>query len=295
MDNFLRVNWFKIVVAFAILLGSVSLSYYILHLSNTQKSTQNNIPQVSTNTENNTRSTADTENLIEKVIPSGALLREYQKIPDTKQESYVGLYILNSKISDLEENTGNLYYSSCPEQTMGQTASGEYHLFLFQNNEIINDIIVPNYDSSLDNNIISLSYNNTESNNNIFFEGLKPSDSDQYSIAKTQLIHFHDYNGDGLQHEFSLVGDSLACGHVDYLVAGYDETSNKTVIYGIKTKDKTVYWYDNFIPERSGIVKVVWTCGDHGSDTETIQIFEINKETSNYDLFIDDENKCANQ
>jgi hypothetical protein len=295
MDNFLKVNWFKIVIALAILLGSVSFSYYILHLSNTPKSTQNNIPQTSTDTVNNTGATADIESLIEKVIPSGALLREYQKIPDTNQESYVGLYILNSKISDLEEKTDDLYYSTCPEQTMGQTASGEYHLFLFQNNVIINDIIVPNYDTSLNNNIISLSYNNTKSNNNIFFEGLKPSESDQYSIDKTQLMHFHDYNGDGLQHEFSLVGDSLACGHVDYLVAGYDEASNKAVIYSIKTNNKTVYWYDNFIPEKSGTVKVVWTCGDHGNDTETIQIFNFNEKTSSYDLFIDDENKCANQ
>jgi hypothetical protein len=272
-EGFIKTDWLKMTIAFSVLSIAASLSYYLISASL------------------NNESAPDVEILINRSLPPSVLLREYKKIPNTHKNSYLGIYISDYSIAKLENKTNEFYYSSCPEQTMGQSATGRYHLFLFEDNHIVDDVIIPS-PGYYEDDKMSLSFNNTKENNADFFGGEKPSDADKFDIEKTELIHFYDYSGDGLEYEFLLVGDKLACGHVNYLVAGYDEVNNKVVVYKIKLKDNLVYWYDNFKPDNSGNTEVTWLCGDHGSQTESRDSFSFDNELKIYVLRNSNEKAC---
>ncbi|MCX6159195.1 MAG: hypothetical protein NTY74_14540 [Ignavibacteriae bacterium] len=85
------------------------------------------------------------ETKIKDKLPKGVFLREYEKIPDMKVDSYFGIYIENPVIAKVpnEDGFGQVLYYICSERTLGQTISGIYHLFLFQDNTIKSDIIIP--------------------------------------------------------------------------------------------------------------------------------------------------------
>lgn len=224
------------------------------------------------------------------VLPSESFLREFEKIPNLNNESYLGIYVKNYEIgADISKKD----FFSCPEQTIGQPVTGEYHLFLFQNNEIINDIIIPSPEFSSGDSQ-SISYLNTKENNNIYFGGDFYTESDKNKIEKTKLINFYDYTGDGLKYEFLLTGATEVCGHTLKLVAGYNQTENKALIYKINLSDQVVYWASNFNPSNNGSVTIQWLCGDHGSDTETTKLFQFNKKDG-FDLISDTSKKCVEE
>lgn len=221
------------------------------------------------------------------VLPKEVFLREFEKIPNLNNESYLGIYVKNY---DIGNDVSKKEFFSCPEQTVGQPITGEYHLFLFQNNKIVNDIIIPSPEFS-SGDIQSLSYLNTKENNNIYFGGDFYTESDKNKVEKTKLINFYDYTGDGLKYEFLLTGATEVCGHTLKLVAGYNQIENNALVYKINLSDQVVYWFSNFNPSNNGSVSVQWLCGDHGSDIETTKIFKFNKKDG-FDLISDSSKKC---
>lgn len=286
MKRFIKNNWFKIVLSLVVIMVGASASYYLF-------STSSDVRRNEATSEGLEKYTGSIEESIKMALPDNAILREYKMIPETKQESYLGIYILNSEIAAQQLNSDNLYYGTCPDETMGQSIKGEYHLFLYQDDKIINDVFIPPYNTYYGNEM-SLSFNNTRENNATFFEGEKPNENDKYKLERTNLINFHDYNGDNLEHEFILVGESISCGHVERLVAGYDEESNRALAYSIKTGNKTVFWFGNFKPDSFGSVSIITLCGDHGSDTEYSEYFKFDKISNSYISDGRIENKCEN-
>lgn len=230
------------------------------------------------------------EKRITGLIPASAMLREIELIPDATPTSYLGLYIENPKDADISSND----YSSCPEETKGQAINGTYHLFLYQQNKIVNDIKIPAAypDEFNDQYYQGFPLKNTKINNYRFFKGIEPIKSDESKIEKTKLIHLGDYTGKRDRNDFLLVGNQSPCGHVEYLVAGYDRNANRAIIYPIQSGTGIGYWFDNFTPNDSGSVVVSNFCGDHGSEIETHKFFSFDSEKQAYVLWRDDKNNC---
>lgn len=240
----------------------------------------------------------DIESIIKEKLPKGVFLREYERIPDTKIESYLGIYIENYSIAEVQKNDGmglGLYYT-CPEYTLGQTIEGVYHLFLFQNNNKIADLIIPPSYSEDSTNVQELCYYNTEQNICRFFEEHQDcSECDSKSntkLKKAKLINFRDCTGSGKKHDFILVGSTEACGIVNYLVAGYNEELNTIEIYNIEYDNNICQWYSSFYPDEQGIAVIEILCGDHGNEIYTKYTYKFNKSTRIYELVDVIETSC---
>lgn len=245
---------------------------------------------------NNTVSQDSIENEIKSILPKNVFLREVEKIPDTKNDSYLGIYIEKPIIADIqkEEVKGMGLYITCPEQTMGQTIKGIYHIFLFKDKKIISDIVIPPSYSEDNTNTQELCYYNTRENLNLYFKGIEKYDEDTIKdLEKAKLIIFKDHTGSGLYHDFVLVGQTLACGWVEYLVGGYNEKLNRAEIYPINKNNKETFkWYPRFYPDNKGNVEVITSCGDHGNENYLKEIFKFNKQTRSYKLIDIIERPC---
>jgi len=243
-------------------------------------------------------SQTDTENKIKTQLPTGVFLREIERIPDLDIESYAGIYIEEPKIAGVPENIDydlGLYFT-CPESTNGQAIYGTYHLFLFQKNKIISDIIIPSSDDQYDENNEtkqSLCYYNTKFNNCFYFYGYRDCDNlSKVKLEKTKLINFKDCTGRGLRYEFILVGDTYACGWTNYLVAGYDLIKNEMVIYPVRKEINTYYWFPRFLPNNEGVVIKEIQCGDHGNETYEKQIYKFDNLNCVYELINIEKRPC---
>lgn len=229
---------------------------------------------------------------VNKLLPKNVFFRDLEKIPNTNE--YLGIYVKNYSINEQKELEiiGSDILTICPEQIYGQSSvDGEYHLFLYKNNKIIDDIIIPQSDNYPNNFVL----NNAKRNNFWYYDGEKPLIEDENKIERTKLLKFADYTGDGLKHEISIVGVYLSCGHEERMIVGYNDKSDKIIIYPIRTivtEDTTVqahnwenvYWYDNFEPDNNGVVNVVWGCGDHGNDVFTKDVYIYDKVIQIYKL-----------
>lgn len=238
------------------------------------------------------------EKEIKEQLPKNVFLREYEKIPDTKIESYIGIYIENYSITEVQKENDMWpgLYSSCPEQTLGQTISGVYHLFLFQNNKIISDIVIPSAYSEDGSNVQELCYYNTEYNLCRHFE-IKDGCPDcrgksEYKLKKAKLINFMDCTGSGKRFDFVLVGPTEACGDIARLVVGYNEELNSVEILKIKNENNIFQWYCRFYPDDTGEAVFEILCGDHGNDVYTRYTYRFNKSSRMYELIDAIETPC---
>jgi len=235
------------------------------------------------------------EGKIKEQLPENIFLREYEKIPGTKLESYIGIYIENYSITEVQKENDMWpgLYSSCPEQTLGQTISGVYHFFLFQENKIISDIIIPPAYSEDNSNVQELCYYNTEENLCRYFEdGQNCDGKSQTKLRKAKLINFRDCTGSGKRFDFVLVGTTEVCGFVDYLVAGYNEKLNSVEIYKIKHENNIYQWYSRFYPDERGEAVFEILCDDHGNDLYTKYTYRFNKSSRMYELIDVVETPC---
>ncbi|MBK9403731.1 MAG: hypothetical protein WBQ38_11235 [Ignavibacteria bacterium] len=73
---------------------------------------------------------------IKSGLPTGAFLREYEKLLDVDDEIYIGLYITDFSdpvvpvTPENQSDLNNLFSSPCPEITLGQSITGNI-LLLF--------------------------------------------------------------------------------------------------------------------------------------------------------------------
>ncbi|MBZ0201617.1 MAG: hypothetical protein K8I03_01220 [Ignavibacteria bacterium] len=241
---------------------------------------------------------AGIEDDIKAVLPSGAFLREYERIPDVKGDVYIGLYVLNSKSSFKKEypndqmDPNNLYFT-CPEATAGQSIIGDYYLFSFGDKKLTSTLAVSSCygDSlSLEN---SFSFYNTPENNCFYFNfsGGDCQNKATNTLEKTKLIQMIDLTGDNKRNEFVLTGTQDACGYINRLIAGYDEESKKVVIYPVNYSGKIYYWNYRFVPI-DGTCSVVILCGDHGNETYERRDYGFNALTKQYDLIYEETKEC---
>lgn len=221
-------------------------------------------------------------------LPKEYFLRDLEKIPGTDQ--YLGVYISGYAFTEWS-TPDDLPYITCEEALRGEvTISGDYYLFVFDGKNIISSVKIPDYG---DFETLSISLLNTKNNNNYYFGGEEKDGN--YEIERAKLINFQDYTGDGVAHEFILPGYYMACGHVGYAVAGYDQVNNQPTVYKInisKTGEDYVYWRDRFKPNNLGEVKVIWNCGDHGAITMDTDIYLFNEIKQSYDLHYSSVEKC---
>jgi hypothetical protein len=266
--------------------------------------------------ENNVWIAEDTVRVkVNKILPSEVFFRELKKIPGT--DEYLGIYVKDYTVD--ERNFIDVFDESsilitCPDQIGGQTSIfGEYHLFLYKNDKIIGDKLIPVSDGYKNEDGINkqtFSLINTKINNLLLYNKaafITGNDyekvKDKYKLERTELINFADYTGDGSQHEFIMVGFYISCGHEERLIAGFDQGKNEIIIYPI-TNDliadyasetvgkELIYWRDNFIPNNKGEVDYIWNCGDHGSLTESKKKFAFNKQRKIFELISTSERKC---
>lgn len=243
--------------------------------------------------------TESPEGKIQKVLESGVFLREIELIPGISPESYLAIYIEDPKFDEAPVKEEGLFLS-CPESTEGQAIDGIYHLILFQNNSVVNDLAIPSVsfvfvgsEQSDDPLRQKLAFKNTKSNIYWMFGGPESSREEAFDLQTVDLIKLKDFNGDGQEFEFKLTGPTSPCGHTQYLIAGYDKKNNQAVIYSIIGSGQTFHWHDNFTPDASGLVEWFLRCGDHGNDIEEHEVYQFDPQENAYILQKKEQNPCS--
>ena len=157
------------------------------------------------------------------------------------------------------------------------------NLFLFHDNTIKSDIVIPPAYSENNSNEQELCYNNTDYNLCWNFEDKNNCDRNSESnnsttnLRKAKLINFKDCTGSGKKHNFVLVGTTEACGWVCYLVAGYNEELNKVEIFDVKSQYDITQLFARFYPNEQGESLIEILCGEHGSESHTRELYKFNK------------------
>ncbi len=212
-----------------------------------------------------------------------------------KVDTYIGIYILNYKII-VNDTDYQIPYMTCPEQVYGVVSiEGEYHLFTFEDGKISSDIAVPISKTEFGENTTSTAntfvLKNSKQNRFYIFGGVAPEEEEKDEIVRIDLINFNDYTGDKINREFNLVGYYISCGHVERLIAGYNNTTGKVIIYPIVEGSEISYWHDNFIP-KDGAVDYWVLCGDHASEIEIHDYYRFDFEDNEFKLINSTENSC---
>jgi hypothetical protein len=240
------------------------------------------------------------ESKIKDKLPNNVFLREYEKIPGSKVDSYVGIYIVNPITAEIpnEDGFGQGIYYICPDRTLGQTITGIYHLFLFQDNSVKSDIVIPPAYSENNTDAQELCYYNTDYNLCWHFEDKNNCDRNSESnnsrtnLRKAKLINFKDCTGSGKNHNFVLVGPSEACGWVCYLIAGYNEELNIVEIFDVKSDYGITQWFARFYPNEQGESLIEILCGDHGSEYHIKEFYKFNKTNRRFEFINKIETPC---
>jgi hypothetical protein len=232
---------------------------------------------------------------IMNVLPAKTRLREIKQLPSDKS-IYIGLYVEEWELMKPSEDTNS--YTDCYWEVEGQWMKWDYYIFSFQNWIITSKIKVPlgfreSYNGETNKLIFPIE--NTKINNYNFFKWKKPIDeSDMYNMELTSLINFEDYNWDWIKNEFYLLDHrDQVCGHNNYLIAWFDNTSKKVLVYWMSNKWNISYRWDNFIPDSKWNVRNWRECGDHWSATEMKNIFKFDKEKNMYVLISGKERQCS--
>lgn len=231
-------------------------------------------------------------------LPSDYFLRDLQKIPG--QEKYLGIYIKNYNTIE-HPNFDN--YITCGGDIAGPIQiEGDYVLFMFDGENIYKNLQIPDYGDVFAEDV-SFSLLNTKENNFYFYGG---PESDSKEIERSNLINFKDYTGDGLEHEFLLTGQRLACSHLTKGVAGYDVKFDEPIFYNInkslyhadyeywttQNSPDDFYWVDKFKPDSNGDVEIIWQCGDHGAVTQETDRYIFNDQSKEYQRIYHGEEVC---
>jgi hypothetical protein len=193
-----------------------------------------------------------------KVIPKGAILRDYVKMEDTKVTAYLLIYVEKGYTME-DVNAESLM--SCPGEINGQPIRGNYHLGLFENNKLVNEVPIPGEPYDNTGELLPLVYRNTKGN--IYSDPNRP---DKLETEVVPLLVLKDYTGDSLPFEFLLKTTEGGCGFWDGLVGGYDPETNKAVIYSD--------WIQRLSPDDKGYFHYLFDCGDHGNDVKVEQDYQ---------------------
>lgn len=248
------------------------------------------------------------EKTILNVIPYWSFLREYKEIPWVNW-TYLWIYVKNYLILEewKQEYSFNWekmpLYSDCFWNVEWQWIKWEYYLFTFKDWKILSEKEIPvwfrfdnlSYNTELPK--LTFSYYNTRYNNSYYFlrKEVEYNDENNFSIEKTSLINFSDYNWDWINNEFFLVDHwNQVCWHNNYLIAWYDNKTNWIIIYWIKSKDWTTwYWWDNFIPDEKWEVVNWWNCWDHWAETLNKTYYKFNKESNIFEYIKNENRNCT--
>ena len=271
-----------------LLLFSIILILFFLNINNEKVLDDNNINenQLNINNEkvledNNINENQAQKNEIRAVasslIPEKTFLRDLAIIPET--DKYLGIYIENYDY--IEEIC--CWYGN-------ESISGDYFLFLLENNEIIDVIELPKYGiyPDVDIDIFKISFLNK--NNEVI-----------------DLIDFNDYTGDNLKHQFIVPGYYLPGGSRGKLIVGYNINENKLEVYPINLKKNKAWWLSDY--EFSGeneLKLLIQDCHynmhcemkslkDDCVKVEDIRIFDhyrFNEDNRSFDYYKTTENKC---
>lgn len=195
--------------------------------------------------------TTYSEDELQAVIPSDALLREYQQIPHVKPTTYLLLYVEDGY------STVEYDYATCPGNFLGKSIDGKYHLALFQSGVIIDEVMIPiAYELPDQENFLELSYQKPVPDKYSYDELLNIPAAD-IEVITVQLLNLQDYTGDGVGHEILFHTSAGGCGFFQGIVIGYDETENSIHVYSD--------WIQNFEPDRNGDFYYLFDCGNHGN------------------------------
>lgn len=259
----------------------------------------------------------NTADQIRKVIPAGAMLRDFERIPN--QDDYIVLYVLYPDLID-ESSTTEEYglvepqYLDCSARSRGVIVlDGDYYLAHFKDGKILDQIAIPEQGRRATSdgtaNPIAFRTLSTMLGHKGEYSPMKGVliDDKFPELVPVKLLNLADYNGDGVKFDFQLQGDVSACGHQQYLYGGFNTKSKKVVIYEIKDvlngdftgevgERETVYknWHDNFFPNQQGKVLWIWRCGDHGQNDEAeFEKYRFNSEESVFDLYQQGQVACG--
>lgn len=239
---------------------------------------------------------------IMNAIPQWSFLREIQEVP-WNPWYYIGIYITDYTILpektefDYDYNGNKIpLYLDCFSEVEWQWIIWDYFLFTFHNNRIEDTKKIPT-DRRPAWSKLTFSFRNSRYNNLNFFQWLNPdyNDINNFTIEPTQLINFRDYNGDGKALEFFMVDHrDQVCGHNNYMIAWFDDSTKNIILYQINRNDSTIsYRWDNFIPNSKGEVTNWFMCWDHWWDIEIKNTYQYNSETKTYNLISHTERECT--
>ena len=230
------------------------------------------------------------ENQITKLLPQGAMLRDFATIPSTQKVLVISI---EDPVIDPQLAPDDLW--SCPREVNGQAINGTYHLALFEQGAFINDIVMPSDEDGMIFRDQGIVYRHTKEAIYQRFGGPKPlDDAEAQQFAEVKLLRLVDLNGDGLPYEFQLEVYLAGCGHVQVLTAGYSAKQQRAVIYPIIEGGGQTpsYWHDNFYPDEKGTVHWRFECWDHANDIDAQKTFEFDPGKEAYVLTSHSETAC---
>jgi hypothetical protein len=215
---------------------------------------------------------------IARKIPAGAVIREVVRLEGVKPNAYLFIYLEKGyQLSDFAEGDVML---SCPEMILGQSITGNYHLGLWQNGKIVNEIPISSPYGEMGNKELSLVYRNTKENIYTAYGG-----EDKYTVEKVSLLKLSNYTGRGKNWDVLFKTTAGGCGFWDGLVAGYDPGTNRVVAFST--------WLPRFEPDRTGEFHYLFECGDHGNDTRIETDFAFNSTQKKFTIVSDKSTKCS--
>lgn len=219
---------------------------------------------------------------IEKLLPKKTFLRDCTEIPlwlhglvpldSHNRDLYLFVYIENGYQSSFYD------FNSCPGEIMGTALRGNYHLALFQKNQIIDDIVLPKsgYQDQLE-----LPYLNTKEN---LYEKGEYLEKEKNKLEKVKLLTFKNYTGSNRDLDLILTTTGGGCGFYDSLVAGYDEGQNKIILYS--------GWIGGLNPDRNGESYVLFSCGNHGNTVQSEIKYKFNPTSKKFEKIYEKETPC---
>lgn len=250
------------------------------------------------------------ESFIHNRVPAGAALREVAAVPGAPN-SYLAIYVVHpvlepaAPIDTFRNAAGNLSltrYGSCPAAN-GQVARGVYHLILFRDGAVVNDVAIPGDPEgelyATDPDALALSFRNTPWN--LFGAGLgpKPRDDDPsawYDLKPTPLLALRDLTGSGVANAFLMRVPAEPCGFTRFLVAGYDATTDRAVVYPIfdaGSQGSPSQWATNFIPDSSGrVVQQLGGCDHGGAGPDIRRIYQFDRARRAYIFVREEQSAC---
>ncbi len=219
---------------------------------------------------NSSRGSILNKESLQKLVPKDAYLRDYSTVDGGKT---LLLYM------EPGYKTDNWSFYSCPGAVLGNALVGRYHLALVQKDRVVNDVLIPG--AYEDDGFVSLALQNTKSN--LLKVGEYP-ESEKNTLVDVKLLDLKDLTGDGKANEFNIFTTGGGCGFYDGLVGGYDEVSNKAVLYS--------KWIPRFRPDKDGDYYYLFDCGDHGNDTKIEEKYRFNKDLRKFEKYWEIRTAC---